>query len=89
MLHALTIRKRTEKLLVGRLINMKPTAYLSFEHGLEDGWYRLKEPSGTNDTWSHSSNAIKFSEDQGWNVVWVGEDWYMPDYFKDKQLELL
>lgn len=68
---------------------MKPIAYLSFEHDLEDSWYRLKEPSGIADTWEQAKNAINFCLEQGWNVVWRGDERYMPSYFNGKQLELL
>jgi hypothetical protein len=53
-------------------------AMISFEHGLEDGWYRMKEPTGANDTWERCKNAFNFAKQQGWEVIWVGDDYYKP-----------
>ena len=65
---------------------MDNTAYISFEHGLEDGWYRMKEPTGENDTWGHWQNAVALAQSMGWEVKWKGpqNDPYMPTYFKQE-----
>lgn len=60
---------------------MNAIAYINFEHDLEDGWYRMKEPTGANDSWGVCKNAVKFAEEQGWKVEWVGSENYKPDNF--------
>jgi hypothetical protein len=64
---------------------MKLIAKIHFEHDLEDGWYRMKEPTGKNDTWNEWRSALKFCNSQDWELVWDGpEDRYMPEHFKGK-----
>lgn len=57
------------------------TAYMSFEHDIEDGWYRLKEPEPhmLKETWEQAINAFNFAKSKGWKVVWTGSTQYKPD----------
>ena len=59
-------------------MNGLPIAEIWFEHDLEDGWYRMKEPNGISDTWGIASNALKFCKEQGWKLIWTGSDNYNP-----------
>lgn len=56
-------------------------AYIRFEHDLEDGWYRMREPTGANDTWEICSCAVAFATAQGWKVLWEGDERYKPNNF--------
>lgn len=60
------------------------TAYIRFEHDLEDGWYRMLEPTGANDSWEVCRNAVSFANEQGWEVEWEGSDQYKPNDFPQK-----
>ena len=57
-------------------------AMICFEHDLEDGWYRMKEPAGACETWEKCINAFNFAKKQGWEVVWVGDSYYKPKDIK-------
>ena len=54
------------------------TAFIRFEHDIEDGWYRMREPDGTSDTWDRCINAFNFAKERGWQVVWEGDERYKP-----------
>lgn len=64
-------------------MRMKPVAEIHFEHDLEDGWYRMKEPTGANDTWDRAINAFNFCKEEGWDLKWVGDERYMPDFLNN------
>jgi hypothetical protein len=57
-------------------------AMIRFEHDLEDGWYRMKEPDGPDDTWEKCVNAYNFAKSKGWEVIWVGDPYYKPKNLK-------
>lgn len=61
-------------------------AMMSFEHDLEDGWYRLVEPEPhkEKETWEKAVNAFEFAKEKGWEVVWVGNNYYKPDLAFDE-----
>lgn len=73
--------------LVERNTDMDNIAYISFEHDLEDGWYRMREPSGKSDTWGYCGNAVAYCEKQGWQAEWVGNEYYKPKDFPASQKE--
>ena len=56
------------------------TAFMSFEHEMEDGWYHMKEPipHGEKENWDIARDAYKFAKEKGWQVVWVGDTTYKP-----------
>ena len=59
-------------------------AMMSFEHDLEDGWYRMTEPEPhrEKETWDQAINAYNFAKQKGWEVIWVGSDQYKPSGIK-------
>lgn len=56
-------------------------AYIRFEHDIEDGWYRMREPTGANDTWEYCKSCLDFCKEKGWTPVWEGNDMYKPKDF--------
>lgn len=55
-------------------------AMMSFEHDLEDGWYRMvePEPNKLGETWETAIAAFNYAKTRGWEVVWVGSNTYKP-----------
>lgn len=76
---AYTVEDRKDTFDFGEL--MKPTAEIWFVHDLENGWYNMKEPSGLVDGWNVAVNALNFCKKEGWDLKWVGDARYMPDFF--------
>lgn len=66
------------------------TAQLYFTHDLEDGWYVLLCPDGSRKDFNHFEDVLPYCNSQEFNVVWGSKDvWYMPEYFKNKQMSLM
>ena len=54
------------------------TAYIRFVHDMEDGWYVMREPSGTTASWESCSKAVSYCQFQGWAYEWEGDPYYKP-----------
>jgi len=58
---------------------MSKIIYVWFEHDIEDGWFEATFPnSNLNGSYGRSSSISKIAKDNGWKIIWRGDDQYNP-----------